>query len=1007
MPASHEPLAPLRRAVVFALLVGIFLTEWLTPLGFAHGTLYLVPVALAGVVRDRRLVVAVGALGVAATIAGAFIAPPALDDISLLYIWGNRIISILAIAASSALAYAMLGWLGRAKLAGRTAQEAQAALERQGDLLRMAGEAGRFGGWSVRLFDLDLEWSSEVGRLFDQPDGAPPLALTEAFLRYKPEDQERVKEVFWACAERGVPFDEEVELQRADGGTTTVRTLGHAVRNAAGKIIEVRGAFQDLSALKAAERSLLKMQRHFQLLADSMPIIVWTAGPDGVVDYHNRALLDYSGPGNPDWQPSERWLHLVHPDDKDEVLSVWEAARMTEGPYLVQFRLRRADSEYRWFLTRAIPERAADGSISKWYGSSVDIHEQKQLEEEARALAGRLTTTLESITDAFITLDVDWRFSFLNQQAERLLGKARDELLGKSLWEEFPAAVGSRFETEYRIAMESGNAVHFEEKFAPLGLVADISAYPSSEGLSVYLRDVSLQREAQAQLLLLQSAVARLADIVVIAKADEDGASPQIVFVNDAFQRVTGYRGEEALGRQYGFMAGPNTDPAALDRLAHAFRNWQPVRTEILCYKRDGRDLWLEIDLVPLADSHGRFTHWVGIERDITERMAIEGHLRQSQRLEALGQLTGGIAHDFNNLLTVILGNAEILSADLSAVHDQKQLADVIAGAAVRGAELTSRLLAFARKQALEPRAVNVNQLVTGMEPLLRRTLGEHIDIELVCGAGVWPALIDPGQLEDALLNLCLNARDAMPGGGRLTLETANTRLDHDYAEQHPSVEPGQYILVAVSDTGHGISADILERVFEPFFSTKEKGKGTGLGLSMVYGFIKQSGGHINVYSEHGEGTTVRMYLPRSQAQPLPKKANRKETESAGGKESILVVEDDTFVRRFAVRELVRLGYSVFEAENGPAALELLSMTGPVDLLFTDVVMPGGLSGRRLADEVSQRHPSVKVLFTSGYTDNAIVHHGRLDPGVHLLAKPYRRIDLARTVRRVLDESLV
>jgi signal transduction histidine kinase/ActR/RegA family two-component response regulator len=382
----------------------------------------------------------------------------------------------------------------------------------------------------------------------------------------------------------------------------------------------------------------------------------------------------------------------------------------------------------------------------------------------------------------------------------------------------------------------------------------------------------------------------------------------------------------------------------------------------------------------------------------------LNARLMQSQRLEAVGQLTGGVAHDFNNLLTVVLGNAELLAEQAEDGSDQRLLAEMIVSAAQRGAGLTQQLLAFARKQALSPKPLDVNQLIAQMDPLLRRTLGEHIEIELIRAAGLWQAMVDQGQLENALLNLCLNARDAMPKGGRLTVETANTVLDQAYADAHPEVKPGQYVMLAVSDTGQGIAPENLELVFQPFFTTKDKGKGTGLGLAMVYGFVKQSTGHINIYSEQGHGTAVKLYLPRAlqASSGSPEVAER--IMPTGGQETILVVEDDEMVRRYACQQLRSLGYRVIDVDNGADALAVIERHDGVDLLFTDVVMPGGMNGRALADAARKLRPHLRVLYTSGYTENAIVHHGRLDPGVLLLAKPYRLVELARAIRSALSQ---
>jgi nitrogen-specific signal transduction histidine kinase len=395
----------------------------------------------------------------------------------------------------------------------------------------------------------------------------------------------------------------------------------------------------------------------------------------------------------------------------------------------------------------------------------------------------------------------------------------------------------------------------------------------------------------------------------------------------------------------------------------------------------------------------------VGSMIDVTSERALEETLRRSQRMEALGQLTGGLAHDFNNLLTVILGNAEMLVEALGHDEQLRGLADMTRMAAERGSELTSRLLAFARRQPLDPRPTDVNRLISGLDGLLRRTLGEHVEVEIVHGGGLWPALVDGAQLESAVLNLCINARDAMPGGGRLTIELANAHLDIAYADLHDEVVPGQYVLVAVSDTGVGMSAETTERAFDPFFTTKSAGGGSGLGLSMVHGFIKQSQGHVKIYSELGEGTTVKLYLPRAARGAAALESRPTPAPTLAGSERILLVEDDELVREHVADQLRDLGYQVTAAADGQAALVELRSDAPFDLLFTDVVMPGGISGRQLADEAQRLRPGLPVLFTSGYTENAIVHQGRLDPGVQLLQKPYRRGDLAMKLRKVLDKA--
>jgi nitrogen-specific signal transduction histidine kinase len=394
------------------------------------------------------------------------------------------------------------------------------------------------------------------------------------------------------------------------------------------------------------------------------------------------------------------------------------------------------------------------------------------------------------------------------------------------------------------------------------------------------------------------------------------------------------------------------------------------------------------------------------LERQIAQREELESQLRQAQKMEAIGQLTGGIAHDFNNMLGVVMGsldlmNRRIKNSDFASIGRYMESATQ---ATTRAASLTHRLLAFARQQPLEPKAIDVNSLITGMSDLMRSTLGEQVQIETVMAAAVWTAKADPHQLESAVLNVAINARDAMPRGGKLTIETGNTFLDDAYAMQHGEVSPGQYVMVAVSDNGTGMPSDVAARVFDPFFTTKPSGKGTGLGLSQVFGFIKQSKGHIKIYSEVGCGTTVKIYLPRLTDQAATTMPIALPAVSAvGAGEVILVVEDDPMMLKFTTEAVRELGYTVVHADNAAAAFATLDHRPDIRLLFTDVVMPD-VGGKKLADEALVRRPDLKVLFTTGYTANAVVHGGVLDAGVNLLCKPFTLEQLAAKLRLVLDQ---
>ena len=413
-----------------------------------------------------------------------------------------------------------------------------------------------------------------------------------------------------------------------------------------------------------------------------------------------------------------------------------------------------------------------------------------------------------------------------------------------------------------------------------------------------------------------------------------------------------------------------------------------------------GNQVHLVISGRPLREKSGAISGAALVYHDISTSRETERKLMEAQKLEAIGKLTGGVAHDFNNMLTVITGTSETLVSRLRNQPDLVAVARLIDDAAERCGELVKHLLAFARKQPLRPHNVDINKAVLDVAKLLRPTVGQQIEIGTVLGKDVRPAHIDPSQLANAVINMAINARDAMPNGGKLLLETANVVLDEAYAAANPDTQAGPYVMLAISDTGTGMTAEVRERVFEPFFTTKEVGQGSGLGLSMVYGFVKQSGGHIRIYSEEGHGTTIRLYLPPARGAVEAIKADGEAV--SGGSEVILVVEDDPMVRTFVINQLTGLGYKTIAASDGSAAMAIVERGEPFDLLFTDVVMPGGLSGRNLADAITRLRPGMKVLYTSGYTDNAVVHHGRLDEGVLLLTKPYRKPQLARMVRQAL-----
>jgi PAS domain S-box-containing protein len=495
----------------------------------------------------------------------------------------------------------------------------------------------------------------------------------------------------------------------------------------------------------------------------------------------------------------------------------------------------------------------------------------------------------------------------------------------------------------------------------------------------------------------------------------------RVISWNPGAQRFKGYEANEILGQNFSRFY---TEEDRLQKLPEAAlktaQDMGRFESEGRRVRKDGSQFWAHVVIDPIRDDDGQLVGYAKITKDITEqlesRRALEearDALFQSQKMEAIGQLTGGIAHDFNNLLTVVLGGLESIGRQILLLPESPATARITRSRELavvgvqRAATLTGRLLAFARQQPLTPAHVDVNKLVAGIAEMLRRTLGEAISLETVLCGGLWPTFIDPHQLENALLNLAVNGRDAMPRGGGLTVETANAYLDDTYVKNLSEiVAQGQYVQIAVSDTGTGMEASTVQRAFEPFFTTKPIGQGTGLGLSQVYGFIRQSAGHIKIYSEPGEGTTVKLYLPRHRGSAQPEReVIGRESPLAIGAECILVVEDDEVLRSHATDILRELGYRVVAAENGVAALAALAQDPDINLLFTDVIMPGGLNGRQLANQALAAKPTLKVLFTTGYTRNAIVHQGRLDSDVDLIGKPYSFEQLAAKVRACLDAN--
>jgi PAS domain S-box-containing protein len=639
----------------------------------------------------------------------------------------------------------------------------------------------------------------------------------------------------------------------------------------------------------------------------------------------------------------------------------------------------------------------------------------------------------ESASEVYLFSAEDFRFVLVNRGARENLGFSMDELRSQTPWDIKPEFDRDRFRSLLKPLM-SGRETQLD--FETVHERKDGSRYDVAVHLQIIrtdgdevffaaVEDITKRNRTEAALKHVSERLEAILSNTTMAVFMMDERQ-HCNFMNKAAEELTGYTFEEVQGRSLHDVVHhtyPDGRPfpieeCAIDRALP--ENSQTQGEEVFVHK-DGSFYPVGFTASPMRDDAGRPVGTVIEVRNLTEELkardAVQrfnaelearvdaamaerdqfaAQLVQAQKMEAVGQLTGGIAHDFNNLLQVIGSNLQLLQRDLPENYPRHQRVHNALYGVARGAKLASQLLAFGRQQPLEPKPINIARLIRGMDDMLRRTLGEAIEVETIISGGLWNCIADPGQVENMILNLAINARDAMEHHGKLTLEAGNALLDDAYASQHAEVVPGQYIMLAVTDTGGGIPKDVIGKVFDPFFTTKGPGEGTGLGLSMVYGFVKQSGGHVNIYSEEGQGTTVRIYLPRTRQEEQVEPVDPVYSPTAITGEMVLVVEDDDEVRATAIELLGDLGYSVIEAPDADSALAIVNSGLKIDLLFCDVIMPGAVKSTDLARKAKKRLPDVAVLFTSGYTQNAIVHSGRLDDGVELISKPYTRERLAQ-----------
>jgi PAS domain S-box-containing protein len=916
-------------------------------------------------------------------------------------------------------------------------RDTQALRDRELELARVQ----RIGGVGGLEVDLSRGFRSPRSPEYLYLHGLPPSAVNDTHehwvARIHPEDRERVEKYFLAAI-AGSDKDYKAEyriIRPSDGETRWIRAVAEIERDRQGRPLKLVGAHLDITDQKNADATVQESEGRLRAIADALPFLISYLDNDQIFRFINK--------------PYESWF------ERPLSQIIGRNVRDVMGPAMYEVRrpfIERAlageSLSYEADFPRSagtvqteivhVPHRDQAGRTVGLYTVVMDITARKlaervlsESEERFRSIAdsapvpmwvSRLDGLRQFVNRAYHeflgvpfvdALNFDWRKALHPDDLERIL---RDQRAGE----------GSRkpFVLEARYRRHDGQWRWLRSESQPrwgpagehigfIGVAHDITASKEAERALTELNETlerrieDRTRQLEASEALIQTFFNHSSECYAVIVEEDDGHF-RYAEVNPATLRLYKKTRDAVVGRTIQEALGAESASEVEGHLAACLREGAPHR-----YERAQGDAVIEAIVTPAHQEPGAPRRVVISAHDVTERRRLQQQLHQSQKMEAVGQLTGGFAHDFNNLLTLVIGGLDIIGRQITNLPDPLALTRMERGremamqGAQRAASLTTRLLAFSRQQPLNPQALDANKLVVDVCDLLRRAIGETIAVETALGNDLWRMYADANQLENALLNIGFNARDAMPNGGKLIIETANASLDKAYTSSlNEDIEPGEFVMIAITDTGTGMDMTTQERAFDPFFTTKEVGKGTGLGLSQVYGFARQSAGHVKIYSEIGEGTTVKIYLPRSAngtRNPMIGEANKLSRWT--GAETILVVEDDDELRKYAREVLEELGYHVMSAGSAAAALATLNGSHQIDLLLTDVVMPGGMNGRQLADKAVGHRPGLRVLYMTGYTRNAIIHQGRLDRGISMISKPFSFEELASKVRQVLDAA--
>jgi len=889
--------------------------------------------------------------------------------------------------------------------------------------LELVLDGGELGNW-------DWDIPSDMNRVNERWAGMLGYRIEEIEPRYEgwvqlihPDDLMRVRETLAAHLEGRTAFYEvEHRLRHKSGNWVWVLTKGKVTaRDASGRPLHMAGTHLDITERKRAEEALRKNVREFEGLMKYMAnaFVVWETvfGKDGrlkdiVFSYFNDAYSRVSGLKLDDVRG--RGVREVWPETEESWYEVYGGVALTGVPKTFEMYHKPTRGLYACNAYRPWDSKDRICVVFE------DITRRREAEGALQKTNELLKAIIEAVPVAIIGLDLDGIVRTVwNPAAEKMLGWTAQEAMGKLL-PTVPTDKREEFQ-KYREWMRKGLTMKGVEvrRQRRDGVLVDYSIYASplhdSSGKIVgniaVMVDITEHKRAEAALRTSEERFKRLVQNSsdVIAILDEKGI---VASVSGPSKAIMGYEPEELVGTNAFDHIHPGDRESTLKTFTEdVAQAGSTHRWEYRFRHRDGS--WVVMEAVGTNLLKDPVVKGIVLNiREITERKdaeeernKLQEQLQQAMKMEAVGRLAGGVAHDFNNLLTVIHGYVELARMKLTPPDPLLKAIDGIHRAAESAAALTNQLLAFSRRQIIEPRVLSLNDLIEGLAKMLTRLIGEDIELRIVLAEVLGSVRVDPGQFEQVLVNLAVNARDAMPNGGRLVIETADVELDEEYCSRHSQMQPGRYIQLAMSDTGHGMSEEVKRHLFEPFFTTKDKGQGTGLGMATTFGAVKQAGGAIEVYSEVDRGTTFKIYLPRVEAQAERLVKEAPDLELARGKETILLVEDDEGVRDVALNILEHLGYRVLTAANGGEAFLLVEKhAGPIALLMTDVVMPG-INGRELAERLLRLKPDMKVLFTSGYTENVIVHHGVVDRNLNFIGKPYSMQALARKIRDVLDQA--